>query len=553
MIQSLTRRALVLALFCLAPAGAHAQTTIHVASGGNLQTALNTAVGGDTITLEAGAVFTGNFTLPAHTGASMVTVRSVNSGSLTMATTGGITHIDPVASAANMATIRTTNATSALTHTGVPKNWIFIGIVFEATNATETSGVNLVTLGDNTITSAANLPENITFEKCVFKGPAAFGVVASAQRGCQCHVKNLIIRQSHFSGIRSKAAESQTISVWNSPGPFLIEDNYIEAAAIGVLFGGAVSAISGNIQTGITFRRNYVTRPASWQGETGWGMKNLFELKNAQDVVVCGNIFEHNWPDGQSGFPIVFTVRANGFGADWTTIKRVRFEHNIVRHTGAAFNILGQDNQTDGGNTYPSTPMDTVTIHNNLIYDLDRQTWDSPANVAAAGTMFQIGMAPRNLHITNNTFGSATSGNIMSLSGQPMPGFKVQSNIFRKVITPLESYGVFGDVVGEGNPALATYASNVNGYANTIFQDNVLAGATAATYNNWSNLFPSLATLAADFTNAAAGNFRLVGGSAFAGKGADQDAIEAAIAGAGCALATIASPGSPHRLRLRLP
>jgi hypothetical protein len=551
MIQRLTRRALV-ALLVLLPAVGHAQTTIHVASGGNLQTALNTAVGGDTITLEAGAVFPGNFTLPAHTGASMVTVRSVNSGSLTMATTGGITHVNPVASAANMATIRSTNATSALAHTGVPKNWHFIGIIFEGSNATDVSSLNLVVMGDNTITSAANLPENITFEKCAWRAVSG----GSVQRGLVMNTKNIVVRQSHFSNIQSRVAESQTMSSWNSPGPFTIEDNYIEAAAIGVLFGGSVSAISGNIQSDITFRRNYVTRPIGLMSASpGWGIKNLFELKNAQRAEICGNIFENNWADGQSGFAIVFTVRANGDGAPWTTIADVRFEHNIVRHTGGAFNILGLDNQTVGcTGVCASTVMDDLVIHNNLIYDLDRQTYDPAGGAVAAGTMFQIGTAPRNVHITNNTFGSGVSYNIMSLSGDPIPGFKFQSNIVRKVITPLESYGVFGDGVGEGNAALSTYAPNVGGYPNTIFADNVLAGATATQYNNWpTNVFPSLATLAADFTNAAAGNFRLVGGSAFAGKGADQDAIEAAIAGTGCALATIASPGSPHRLRLRLP
>src|SRR5436190_2242709 len=42
--------------------------TIAVAAGGNVQAAIDAARPGDVITLEAGATFTGNFTLPAKSG-----------------------------------------------------------------------------------------------------------------------------------------------------------------------------------------------------------------------------------------------------------------------------------------------------------------------------------------------------------------------------------------------------------------------------------------------------------------------------------------------------
>ena len=50
--------------------------TISVAAGGDLQAALNAAKPGDTIVLQAGATFTGNFTLPAKGGTSYITLRS---------------------------------------------------------------------------------------------------------------------------------------------------------------------------------------------------------------------------------------------------------------------------------------------------------------------------------------------------------------------------------------------------------------------------------------------------------------------------------------------
>src|SRR5438876_1399013 len=50
--------------------------TIVVNAGGNLQTAINNAVPGDTIVLQAGATFTGPFTLPNKVGSGWIYIRS---------------------------------------------------------------------------------------------------------------------------------------------------------------------------------------------------------------------------------------------------------------------------------------------------------------------------------------------------------------------------------------------------------------------------------------------------------------------------------------------
>src|SRR5262245_23674040 len=51
---------------------------INVQAGGNLQTAINSSQPGDTIVLQAGAVFTGNFTLPVKSGNSWIVIRTSN-------------------------------------------------------------------------------------------------------------------------------------------------------------------------------------------------------------------------------------------------------------------------------------------------------------------------------------------------------------------------------------------------------------------------------------------------------------------------------------------
>src|SRR5262245_16406350 len=49
---------------------------IHVPAGGNLQAAINAAQPGDTIEIEAGAVFSGNFTLPRKSTAGWINIES---------------------------------------------------------------------------------------------------------------------------------------------------------------------------------------------------------------------------------------------------------------------------------------------------------------------------------------------------------------------------------------------------------------------------------------------------------------------------------------------
>src|SRR6266550_1982830 len=51
-------------------------TTINVPAGGNFQSALDQAQLGDTISLQAGATYTGNFTLPVKGGSGWIIIRT---------------------------------------------------------------------------------------------------------------------------------------------------------------------------------------------------------------------------------------------------------------------------------------------------------------------------------------------------------------------------------------------------------------------------------------------------------------------------------------------
>ena len=62
------------------------------------------------------------------------------------------------------------------------------------------------------------------------------------KRGIALNSANTFVRNSYIGGIRLSGQETQAIAGWNGPVPSCIENNYLEAAGIGILFGGAEPA-----------------------------------------------------------------------------------------------------------------------------------------------------------------------------------------------------------------------------------------------------------------------------------------------------------------------
>src|SRR2546429_8248611 len=133
-------------------------------------------------------------------------------------------------------------------------------------------------------------------------------------------------------------------------------------------------------------RRNHLFKPLSWKvghptyAGIHWPVKNLFELKNAQRVLVEGNLFENNWLDAQNGFGILFTVRNQDGTAPWSVVQDVTFTNNIVRHSGSGVNILGYDNN------HPSQQIQRILIRNNLFDDISGPAWGAPDGSSRCST-----------------------------------------------------------------------------------------------------------------------------------------------------------------------
>src|SRR5206468_9321760 len=136
-------------------------------------------------------------------------------------------------------------------------------------------------------------------------------------------------------------------------------------------------------------------KPVAWTKETStqagaasgrtWRIKNLFELKNAKDVVVDGNVFENNWVQAdQHGFGIVFTPRNQSGGCAWCAVQNVQFTNNLVKNTVAGVNLLITDDLS------PSRQLERVTIRNNVMFNVSADAVPGANAGDRAGRLVQI-------------------------------------------------------------------------------------------------------------------------------------------------------------------
>src|SRR5437879_5833717 len=277
--------------------------TLAVLAGGDLQAALNAAVGGDVITLQAGATFSGPFTLPNKSGTGWIIVRTSAADS-TLPPPG-------------------TRITGAYAGPALPK--IVVGA------------------GE---TSAAALPPDLIFDRCFIHGDPTVG----GRRGIAMNSASTAVIDSALWGFTEVGADAQAIASWSGTGPFKIVNNYLEASGENVMFGGDGPSILNLVPADIEVRSNYFFKPLTWKvgdpsyAGVAWTVKNLFELKNAQRVLLDGNIFEHNWVGAdQHGAAVLFTVRNQTGSSPWAIVADVTFTHNIVRHATGGIEILGRD------------------------------------------------------------------------------------------------------------------------------------------------------------------------------------------------------------------
>jgi hypothetical protein len=263
---------------------------------------------------------------------------------------------------------------------------------------------------------------------------------------------------------------------------------------------------------------------------TRWAVKNLFELKNARDVVVEGNVMENLWVADQTGYAIQLTPRNQNGGAPWTTVEEVTVRGNVLRHVAGGVNILGHDNVN------PSQQTNHLVVRDNLFDDLTAEALGSGSRPV------QLGDGPDAVTIDHNTIITTDSAIMYMYGGPASSPTRVTNSAYTNNMSCHNTYGINGSNYSPGTSAILAYMSD------GLVSGNVLAGGTASRYPG-GNLFPSIAGWQAEFVDYANGDYRLRPGSPFTGLGADITMVmahaERALAGDVTDSPSAGPPGAP--------
>ncbi len=438
---------------------------VRLGPGDDLQLALDRAVAGDIIELQAGAVYQGPFELKPHGKSAeesgWITITSYSNGAHQLPPAGTRVTPDDVSA---MATLVATRGSVISTAAGAA--WYhFIGVEIrpgqQRTLADQLVGAhgaitNLVDLGAGN-NSAAQMPHHIVFERSYLHGDPEIGT----RRGIAMNGAHLAVIDSHLANFKS-TEDSQAVAGWEGTGPYLIHNNYLEAAGENVMFGGADPRIKDRVPSDITVTGNHFAKPLAWHHRdpnhdgSSWTIKNLFELKNARRVLIDGNLFEHNWPQAQNGFAILFTVRNQDGASPWSQVEDVTFSNNILRRVAAGINILGYDDIHSSGRTQD------VTISNNLFYDIGGH-W-------GRGLLLQLLNSPASIEFTHNT--ALQSDGILFMEGDPIPDVDISWNILMD-----NSVGISGTGTAPGIQSITTYFA-----APVTMEGNIFIGNSEHNY-----------------------------------------------------------------------
>jgi hypothetical protein len=480
---------------------------IRVPAGASLQDAIDAAQAGDELLLAPGAVYTGNFYL-RNKGAlnGWITIRTDVSDASIGAP--GTRMTPSRAASANLAKIVTPNIYSAITTDLGANHYRFTGVEFAVASSVTDMNV-LVRLGENlnTQNSAATTAGYLIFDRTYIHGNPS----GQLKRCVMLNSATTAVVDSWLGDCHSNVSDSQAIVGWNGPGPFLIQNNHLEAGHEVIMFGGGGVTTQNVSPSDITIRGNHIMRPASWKGV--WQVKNLIESKHARRMLIEGNVIENTWADAQAGFAFVMKSENQDWNTPWTQTTDITIRYNKIRNVGGVFNLAANPSGA------PAVPAARFVITDNVVENVGTGMFGGD------GRTFQLLPGLSDVVLMHNTVVSASGQNpaAVYLAGGGISRLVVHSNVLHH-----GNAGVKGDATGEGTASLNTFASGA------LYTNNAMVyGGTASSYpaNNW---FPS--TLGdIGFLNAGGGDYHLASSSAFSNKGydgrhvgADIDQVDAA-------------------------
>lgn len=386
-------------------------------AGADLQAALNAAKPNDTLVLEAGATWTGNFMLPRRSDSGWVTIRSSAEGGALPPAGRRVSPNDTAA----MPKIVTPNSNPALTAADGTQGWRLVGLEFSLIPTWNNVVYHLIGIGWGSGPWGRRVPTDVVasrfiVERCYIHGSPAQKV----QKGILANGSDIRIADSWIDEIHNSGFDSQAILSYDGAGPYLIENNELQASSENIMFGGSDPSGPEYLPSDIVIRRNHIIKPLRWKADDpsydgrAWVIKPLIELKIAQRILIEGNILENSW-----GWP-AFVFDAGGTpGLSWIVVQDVMFRYNRIINATCPWQ----------GWT-ANAPIRRVAILHNLSDEAVEQKIGNAYTRGAVGNLLSSKKHPmEDIWIEHNTLTKAARGITIS-GGSFMPRFTMRNNAF---------------------------------------------------------------------------------------------------------------------------
>ncbi len=482
------------------------------------QDALNDAaaeVAGTRVHINNATTITGNYSVPVDAVGRCAAGKYIYIRSTDLSTIPADGNTITAADTGELAMIRTsTNGSAALTVSNGGCNVIVEGIEFSSTVDTT---VGLLHAGDAQAATVAAIPTKIIMSRVLVRGRDT----GEVRRGVLMACNNCTLINSHVDRIHQTTGDTQAVAIADgSTGPYLIDHNYLEAAGENFFACGFGSALPTPNQPGdITFTRNHVFKPAAaWLGV--WQMKNLFELKCGQRVLVEGNKFQGFRVDAQSASVII--KAENSSDETWITYSDVTFRYNHFDDIeGVWLSAVGDNGTTSQGFG------GRLSVHGNLLTNGDVTTSQRTILIANDDPMPNISVRHNTLLNEGGASRTIDVGVDVGTGEIPTENFAFHDNI-----AAFHSNNGVGDncTVNSVDTDCVTTTSAHNGMffdngSGTMWCGGTEFYAVNAVYCNSGDI------TAVGFVNAGAGNYRLDVGSV--GKSAALDGLDVGITATG--------------------
>ncbi len=539
---------------------------ISVNAGGDLQAALDNAHCGDKIELQAGATFTGRFTVPAK-GCDInhwIIVRTSAPDSALPAEGERMTPCYAgVASLTGRPQYSCPNPTKVLAKVQLASFgdgpfrfatganfYRFIGL--EITRPSGTSGKARLITGRGTT-------DHFILDRSWLHGATQdeTSVGVSLNGMTNAAVIDSYFSDFHCIAVTGTCTDAHAVGggVSNTQdGPWKIQNNFLEASGQSILFGGGPAT---KTPTDIQILNNHMWKPWQWmKGTAGFVgatngepfiVKNHLELKNAVRVLIDSNLMENVWGGfSQRGYSILLTPKNQKEGTSFVCsvcqVTDVTIRNVHVAHTGAGMQ-LATVLSGDGTNGAPAKAGARWSIHDVVLEDLNPKYNGGGVGFLIANSWPTNPL--NNLSITHVTAFPYSQNHMMLLgnktSNQQMYGLTFRNNLILAADYPVwnsnwgSSSCAYSDLPVKSIPkCFATY---------TFANNGLIAPPPAFLSPTWpaNNLFPGTVEFVqfTNYNNGNGGNYELLATSPYKNKGTDGKDLGADIVGLNQALINV--------------